>query len=507
MTNPLKIFLFIFIALAVTITSAQESCSAIIDDALLAVDEFCTDLGRNQACYGNVDLSAEAQANSSDFTFENLGDIVDVADILTLELSDLDEDAGTWGVAVMSLQADIPNTLPGQNVTFILFGDVTIENASTEEQTPMQAFYIQTGVGATNCEDAPESGLLIQTPDGVEEVTFNVNGVDVQVGSTVLFQTEDVSDDEVDLVMSTVEGSLAVQFDDENYPVVEGSQVRLPLNRELLPVGRPDLPYAYDENRVRPLPIAQLPRQITLAPPLSTEIQATLQNRIQNGQAPCGVEGLPACENILPILQSGEQLPSPERWGQRFEVGVNCVARPEVPSEIVPELPYCPPTNRANRPPPIHAIANNNLDFDADTDEDGIINLNDACPIRFGSVDFSGCPEEPIDNDGDTVPDALDYCPYVAGDNRGCPDNPTDSDNDGFPNDLDLCPNDAGVEAFRGCPDDPRTMSEDIGDFCAEYRDENEICPRDIDGDGIENSVDACPARRGNRQNNGCPPR
>ena len=106
-------------------------------------------------------------------------------------MSELNEDAGVWGVAVMSLQADIPNTLPGQNVTFILFGDVMIENAASDEQTPMQAFYLRTGIGDVACEEAPESGLLIQTPDGIDEVTFNVNGVDVQVGSTVLFQTEE----------------------------------------------------------------------------------------------------------------------------------------------------------------------------------------------------------------------------------------------------------------------------------------------------------------------------
>lgn len=517
MVNPLKTAVFLFIALSVTIASAQESCSAILDDALSAVDEFCGDLGRNQACYGNVDLRAEAQPDSTDFSFDSLGDIVDVADILTLELSELNETAGTWGVAVMSLQADIPNTIPGQNVTFILFGDVAIENAATDEQTPMQAFYLRTGVGNTTCEDAPDSGLLIQTPDGVDEVTFNVNGVDVQVGSTVLFQTDTVSDDEVDLVMSTVEGSLAVQFDDENYPVVEGTQVRLPLNSALLPVGRPDLPSAYDENRVARLPIRNLPRQINLAPPLVQEALSELRERIQNGEGPCGVDGLPSCDNVLRILRSGAQMPSAEMWGQRFEVGVNCIPRPDVEADaeelptiltdVLQSLPFCPATDRANRPTPTRAIANNNLDFAGDADDDGVLNVDDACPVRAGSAEFEGCTEEPVDNDADGFPDALDYCPNRAGEFRGCPDAPHDTDADGFPDALDLCPNLAGVEAYRGCPDNPRAIFEDVDEFCAQFREENQTCPTDIDGDGIANGQDNCPARVGTRENNGCPTR
>lgn len=515
MTHPLKITLFLFLAISVTIASAQESCSAILEGALSAVDEFCAELGRNQACYGNVDLQAEAQTDVSDFSFDSLGDIVDVADILTLELSELNETAGTWGVAVLSLQADIPNTIPGQNVTFILFGDVVIENASTDEQTPMQAFYLRTGVGNTSCADAPDSGLLIQTPDGVDEVTFNVNGVDVQVGSTVLFETEEISDDELDLVMSTVEGSLAVQFDEENYPVIEGTQVRLPLNNELLPVGRPELPSAYEETRMARLPIRNLPRQISLAPPMVQETLAELRERVQNGEAPCGVDGLPRCANILRVLRTG-QLPPAGRWGQRFEAGVNCIERPDVTvdAEELPEiigevqsLPFCPASNRANRTASTRAIANNTLDFRGDADNDGIINMDDACPIHAGSAEFNGCETEPVDNDGDGFSDALDFCPYEAGENRGCTDAPDDADEDGFPDLLDFCPEIAGNADYRGCPDNPREIFEDVTEFCAQYRDENAVCPVDVDGDGVANARDNCPRRVGTRENNGCPAR
>ena len=39
---------------------------------------------------------------------------------------------GAWGVALMRIQANLPDTLPGQNVTMLIFGDVQIQNAGGE---------------------------------------------------------------------------------------------------------------------------------------------------------------------------------------------------------------------------------------------------------------------------------------------------------------------------------------------------------------------------------------
>lgn len=448
--------LLTFLSLAVTVVTAQSTtCPDIVTSALDSVDDFCADIGRNQACYGNFNLSAEPQPDVDTFAFESIGDIADVANILSLNLTPLNESAGTWGVAVLNLQADIPNTLPGQNVTFVLFGDVQIENASTDEQTPMQAFYLSTGIGDSACEEAPESGLLIQTPDGVEEVTFNINGVDVQVGSTVLFQTEAIAEDENELLVTTVEGSAALQFDDENYPVVAGTQARLPLNGQFLPVGRPNLPEAYDENRVRPLPTGRLPRPLNAPLPLDADTVETLQGRIRDGQPPCGIEGLPACSDIVPILRDGENLPPIGRFGERFEPGMNCVLHDEAQaSDTPPDLPICPPTDRANRPPPTRALANNALPLDGDEDDDGVLNNADACPLRAGTIEFLGCTTQPVDTDEDSIVDALDFCPRIAGisDYNGCPDAPLDDDGDGVPNALDACRDVVGLRINRGCP-------------------------------------------------------
>jgi hypothetical protein len=191
MWKTIRTALWGLFAITFGITAAQEAtCPNIVSEALTMVQEVCREIGRNQACYGNLRLTAEGQPNAENFVFEQTGDIVNAADILRLDLTPLDEASGDWGVVIMALQVNLPNTLPGQNVTFILFGDVELENAATTAQSPLQAFYLRTGIGAPACEEAPESGLLVQTPEGVEEVLFNINGVDVSLGSTVLFQTD-----------------------------------------------------------------------------------------------------------------------------------------------------------------------------------------------------------------------------------------------------------------------------------------------------------------------------
>ncbi len=86
-------------------------------------------------------------------------------------------------------------------------------------------------------------------------------------------------------------------------------------------------------------------------------------------------------------------------------------------------------------------------DEDLDSDGDGVLDGNDACPnTPYGViVDPRGCPMmAPIgvgDSDGDGVPDNLDRCPATpAGmtvDANGCP---IDEDNDGVFNMDDDCP-------------------------------------------------------------------
>ncbi|MBK8034242.1 MAG: hypothetical protein IPK17_33055 [Chloroflexi bacterium] len=124
-----KVGLMLVVLCFATVAAQGDTCSDLVTQALTAVQAVCAETGRNQACYGNISIDATPREAVTDFTFEQQGDLVNVAAVQSLRLRALDVAENEWGIALMKLQADLPDTLPGQNVTFLMFGDVEIENA------------------------------------------------------------------------------------------------------------------------------------------------------------------------------------------------------------------------------------------------------------------------------------------------------------------------------------------------------------------------------------------
>ncbi|MEZ4672200.1 MAG: hypothetical protein R3E39_30200 [Anaerolineae bacterium] len=285
-------------------------CPQIVEAALDAADQFCADTGRNQACYGHIALTADLRGDVEDVIFNQPGDMVDVVSLDTLRLNPMDLDTGEWGVVLMRLQANLPDTLPGQNVTFLMFGDVEIRNAVSEdgppntEIHPMQAFYLRTGIGDAPCKDAPQSGLVVQTPEGAGSIVFNINGVDVEMGSTVFFQ----ADAEEGMTVSTLEGAAHVSDELGSQPILAGTWVRIPLDENLQPSRAPGWPRPYTCRSAihEALPLRLLPRDIEIAPAMEDEQFDAVQANIESDQPLCGQEGLPDCEDY-PFLEGEHQ--------------------------------------------------------------------------------------------------------------------------------------------------------------------------------------------------------
>lgn len=263
-------------AVAVAAQSA-DICPSIVETALSAADTACDGTGRNEVCYGNIQIEATAREGAADFTFTSLGDMVSVQDVEALALSGYDEENQAWGVAIMRLQANIPDTLPGQNVTFVLFGDVRIADASEDVEGdfgPMQAFYLQSGIGDSPCKDAPDSGILVQTPEGVATINLKVNGVDVSLGSTAFLTASAPHDDAAHtqqtgaLTVSLLEGSSTITAAGESQTLTGGEKLTVPMTEDLLPAGPPTEPQPIEE--LGALPVDLLPETISLDPAAST---------------------------------------------------------------------------------------------------------------------------------------------------------------------------------------------------------------------------------------------
>ncbi|MEP7291235.1 MAG: hypothetical protein ABI835_05605, partial [Chloroflexota bacterium] len=260
-------------------TPPAETCGALVQQAMTEVESVCSQTGRNQACYGFVSLEATPRSGVLDFNFTRQGDLANVADLEMIKLDPLDSANNTWGIVMMKLQASLPETLPGQNVTFLLFGDVEIENAVDPEADPtlqpMQAFYFRTGITQTDCAAAPADGILIQTPEGAGKVNLRANGVDIALGSTAFLQAQE----DGSLTISVLEGESTVRSDGETVVVPDGADVEVPLE-DFQPEGTPSAPEPYDLDFLDELPVDALPEEIVIDQPSSDEelLEAALES-------------------------------------------------------------------------------------------------------------------------------------------------------------------------------------------------------------------------------------
>lgn len=339
--------LWLFILGCVPLVQAQE-CASIVQEALDYTDQTCSATARNQACYGNLTIEAVPQADATTFKFDAPGDIVDVSMIQTLKLSEMIVPQ-EWGVALLNIQADLPDTVPGQNVTVLLFGNTTIESAETptlplsltepvdmystpdvssrvvsqldssetlrvsgrdvsgdwlrvqlddsavgwiltDDVTvegdvntllvvdattlagasygPMQAFYFTSGVGASACAEAPQDGLVIQTPEGAAMITFLINDVSIELGSTAAIHAEPSGSMTFDLL----EGGGRLSANGQSVTVPAGARVTIPLDAEGRATGIPTLTTIPDGALTGLDQVVEiLPRQIDIAVPLTAD--------------------------------------------------------------------------------------------------------------------------------------------------------------------------------------------------------------------------------------------
>ena len=248
-------------------------CPVAVEAVLQSLDEVCDAVDRNAACYGNRLVTTTFAEEVPDDFFSAVGDQARLRTLKTLTTAAANAETGDWGVALMNVQANIPNTLPGQAAIFVLMGDTEIENAVSPEAalelpdpitvhtaapaplytapdessellgvtevnaelladvlsedglwarvgfqdrpawvfsislleelalgqlpaidrdafTPMQAFYFRTGIGQSECEQAPDL-LLVQGPEQFA-VDIQANGADIRIGSTAVLKGSEV---------------------------------------------------------------------------------------------------------------------------------------------------------------------------------------------------------------------------------------------------------------------------------------------------------------------------
>jgi hypothetical protein len=195
---------------ALPLASESNECRTLVDRAMELLESACDSTGRNGACYGNNLVNAEP-VGETPLQFKVRGDKVPIKAVRALKTSPLNAEQGTWGISLLKLQANLPDTMPGQNVTFLVFGNTSVENTSGD----MQAFYFTSGLGDPSCKEVSADGIIVKSPKHTE-VTFTANGAQVTIASTVVLMATPNKSMSVELVegsarVTTAAGSRTLQ--------------------------------------------------------------------------------------------------------------------------------------------------------------------------------------------------------------------------------------------------------------------------------------------------------
>jgi hypothetical protein len=194
MRKALIFGVFVLLSVAIVVVQAQSAeCPELVEEALNSVDDLCSDLDRNTACYGASDIESETVVSPrpEDF-FVAPGDLAGLEELTEIHPLPIDVDEKTFGVGVMNVQADVPNTVPGQAVIFLLMGGATMTNEGapeTEGQAPFQSFYFLPGIGQSPCYQA-DPMMTIQTPGNIA-ITITFNGIETEMSPGTLLTITD----------------------------------------------------------------------------------------------------------------------------------------------------------------------------------------------------------------------------------------------------------------------------------------------------------------------------
>lgn len=152
-------------------------------------------------------------------------------------------------------------------------GDLDILSALTPEEAadvpddlaatygPMQAFFFQSDVDDAPCEEAPNSGLLVQTPEGVASVTLWMDEVVIQMNGTGFVQAEPGGN----LTVNVIDGIAEVEANGDSRTAVGGTAISVPLDAELSPEDVPGAPELIDPDDVQSLPFEALDDEVQMA--------------------------------------------------------------------------------------------------------------------------------------------------------------------------------------------------------------------------------------------------
>ncbi len=227
----LMAILVIVVALAMwspQISSAQtiNKCAQILTDVQQHLTDGCIALDKDLICYGNHSVKVEFQDSSnSNLRFNDIGDTAPVKLIKSVHTSPLNLNQEEWGLVVLKMQAtNLPNTTAGQTVTFIVYGDTTLNNLTAPAADQTAPTPTTTSAGGNCTATVSRATYLRGKP------VFNANKEALLQPNTPLTLTE-----------RTADGQWAFAQAQANTGWVSASTLKSSCNLNGLPVTDPNV--------------------------------------------------------------------------------------------------------------------------------------------------------------------------------------------------------------------------------------------------------------------------
>jgi LysM repeat protein len=311
---------------AIIVTSPPIlACEELVRAAMDTASDACIELEGGEACYGHTQVSAEFQPDAA-VRFSLPGDSANLTTIRRIQTTALSEAAQTWGIAVVKA------IIEQHEVLFVLYGDATLDKITPDAS----AASLSTRSGGASC--GPSSAMLVQSSEDAQ-VTLNLNGVDITLGSTVhITAIENQA-----MTVATIEGTVVVAASNATRIVHHGAQVQVPLDG-LDASGVPSEPAPLDIVSLQQAPLILLDHPVQLPQPIAGPTIPPISSTLATSTLPPAT-ALPSATGTAEAcnprsdwtdtyaVQRGENLSSIAR---RFGLTVrelqegNCLANPDL---------------------------------------------------------------------------------------------------------------------------------------------------------------------------------
>lgn len=160
--------------------NADAACPALVQRALDDLGDNCSVLDRNSACYGFNRVDATFTEVMAASFFSQPADRAGLEAFQRITTAPLDTTRDYWGIALMNVQANVPGSLPGQAVVFLLMGDTEVENAvdPADMYTPAEPLTISVVADASLHSGPADTTNLVTTAAAGETLLVDALSAD-----------------------------------------------------------------------------------------------------------------------------------------------------------------------------------------------------------------------------------------------------------------------------------------------------------------------------------------